>query len=103
VRDRHRGERAAQAEVVDAMLADLPGAAPDSSPDPLSAVAILLADDLGQRIASANAVEEAEGVPDVALARGIGADQHGEGSELKRRVAEGLETLQAKGRKSHAI
>src|SRR5690348_950761 len=67
---------------------------PDPRPDPLSTLAVLLADDLGEAVAPSDTVQEPEGIADVALARGIRPDQDGERPELKLGVLEALEAFQ---------
>ena len=65
-------------------------------PFDLAASAEFAADDLRQRVAAADAVQEAERVADVALAAGIGADDDGERADAQRLVGEVLEIAESK-------
>ena len=61
----------------------------------LTSGTVLAADDVRQPITAPDAVQEAEGIPDVALAACIGPDEHREGAHAKRLVDEVLEVHQA--------
>ena len=69
----------------------------------LSAGAILSADSLRERVVATDAVEEAEGVANVALAARIGPNDHGERADAQSLVCEVLEIDEAEGRNHDAI
>ena len=51
--------------------------------------------DFGERVATADPMQEAKGVKDVALSAGVGADDHRELADVQRLVGKVLEILQA--------
>lgn len=66
-------------------------------PFDLAADAVLAAQNLRQAVTAADAVEEAKGVADIALAAGVGANYYGERPDAQRLVSEVLEINQAQG------
>ncbi len=68
--------------------------APDRLPLDLYSRPLFPADDLRQRITAADAMQKPEGVPKIALAAGVGADDDGEGAGAQGLVGEGREVCQ---------
>ncbi len=60
-------------------------------PFDLAADAVFPTEDLSQRIAAADTVQDAKSVADVALAAGVGADDDGEWADAQRFVSEVFE------------
>ena len=76
------------------------GRSADRPPLTLAAGTIFAADDFSQRIAPADTVQEAEGIPDVAFAAGVRSHDYGKRADAQGLVGEVLEIPQA-DRRNH--
>jgi len=88
---RGRNHVAADLEFGGVIVSDLAHPAPDAPPFQDRRGTGFSTQDLGNVVAATDAVEEPQGVPQIALAGGIGADQDRQGAEVHRRFPEALE------------
>jgi len=82
---------AADLEFGGIIVNDLTAPTPDTSPFQDRRGTGFPTQNLGKLIAETDSVEEPQGVPQVALAGGIGADENRQGAEVHRRFPEALE------------
>ena len=75
------------------------GSSPYCIPNVFPSFAILSFEDLRKGVASPNSVQESEGVPKIALSRGIRAHEHRERAEVESGLPEVLKILEPKCRK----